>query len=90
MLYERASGKSLGKIPLVIGMPVVITNNFDVGGGIVNGTNGILKSIRYTWDGTHRHATSCVVEIDQPVGSPMTSLRECEIPVVQQASQMVF
>ncbi|THU91931.1 hypothetical protein K435DRAFT_614211, partial [Dendrothele bispora CBS 962.96] len=80
----------LGKIPLVIGMPVVVTNNFDVGGGIVNGTYGTLKSIRYTWDGTYRHATSCVVETDQAVGSTMTSLREGEIPVVQQTSQMIF
>ncbi|THU84817.1 hypothetical protein K435DRAFT_616999, partial [Dendrothele bispora CBS 962.96] len=80
----------LGKIPLVIGMPVVVTNNFDVGGGIVNGTYGVLKSIRYTWDGVYRHATSCVIEVDQAVGGTMTSLREREIPIVQQTSHIIF
>ena len=40
------SGKTsyrLGKILLVLGMPVMFTQNFDVESGIVNGSIGILK-----------------------------------------------
>ncbi|THU87490.1 hypothetical protein K435DRAFT_623865, partial [Dendrothele bispora CBS 962.96] len=80
----------LGKIPLVIGMPVVITNNFDVSGGIVNGTYGVLKKIRYTCDGQRRHATSCTVEVPSRIGQPMTGLTDLEIPVVSQDSRMTF
>ncbi|KAF8123344.1 hypothetical protein EV363DRAFT_1120526, partial [Boletus edulis] len=52
----------LTRIPLVIGMPVMITQNFDVESGIVNGCLGTLVSIRYTVDSSNRrHAVSCVV-----------------------------
>ncbi|KAG1799399.1 uncharacterized protein HD556DRAFT_1231589 [Suillus plorans] len=40
-LQHLNSGKTnmrLGKIPLVIGMPVLVSQNFDVEGGIVNGS----------------------------------------------------
>ncbi|THU88128.1 hypothetical protein K435DRAFT_680430, partial [Dendrothele bispora CBS 962.96] len=61
------SGKTrqrLGKLPLVIGMPVMITQNFDVAGGVVNGSIGALKSIRYRLDRAgRRHAISCVVTL---------------------------
>lgn len=60
------SGKTnqrLGRLPLVIGMPVMITQNFDVESGVVNGCQGILKSVRYRVDDQgFRHAISCVVE----------------------------
>ena len=37
----------LRRIPLVIGMPVAINQNFDVRAGVVNGGYGILRKIRY-------------------------------------------
>ncbi|KAJ7728361.1 hypothetical protein B0H16DRAFT_1330999, partial [Mycena metata] len=59
------SGKTnqrLGKIPLVIGMPVMFSQNFDVPGGVVNGCTGTLKSVRFKVDEQgNRHAISCVV-----------------------------
>ncbi|KAJ7157746.1 hypothetical protein C8R46DRAFT_827434, partial [Mycena filopes] len=53
----------LGRLPLVIGMPVMISQNFDVPGGVVNGCVGKLVSVRYEVgaDGK-RYALSCVVE----------------------------
>jgi hypothetical protein len=64
-LMSLVSGKTnqrLGKIPLVIGMPVMISQNFDVPGGVVNSCSGILKSVRYKLDAQgNRHAISCVV-----------------------------
>ncbi|THV00101.1 hypothetical protein K435DRAFT_617541, partial [Dendrothele bispora CBS 962.96] len=65
----------LGKLPLVIGMPVMITQNFDVAGGVVNGSIGTLKSIRYRLDSAgKRHAISCVVSL------PPSSLRSHSLP----------
>jgi hypothetical protein len=67
-LLRLDSGKSnqrLGRIPLVIGMPVIISQNFDVPGGVVNGSQGILKKVCYYVDQDgRRHAISCVVECD--------------------------
>ncbi|KAJ3878154.1 hypothetical protein F5879DRAFT_764039, partial [Lentinula edodes] len=57
------TSQRLGRIPLVIGMPVMITQNFDVDSGVVNGCHGILKSIRYRTDSQgFRHAISCIVD----------------------------
>ncbi|KAJ3722192.1 hypothetical protein C8R42DRAFT_536641, partial [Lentinula raphanica] len=53
----------LGRLPLVIGMPVVIGSNYDVQSGVVNGTTGILRKIRYRLDENNmQHLVSCVVE----------------------------
>ncbi|KAF8130604.1 hypothetical protein EV363DRAFT_1116073, partial [Boletus edulis] len=52
----------VAQLPLVIGMPVMITQNFDVESGIVNRCTGTLVSVRYTVDSMNRHhAVSCVV-----------------------------
>ncbi|KAJ6447542.1 hypothetical protein C8R45DRAFT_838540, partial [Mycena sanguinolenta] len=68
-LDSGASNSRLGQIPLVIGMPVMISQNFDVTGGVVNGCYGTLKSVRYRTDENgERHAISCVV--DAPDTSP--------------------
>ncbi|KAF5343263.1 hypothetical protein D9757_015149 [Collybiopsis confluens] len=76
-LIALDSGKTnqrLGRIPLVIGMPVILTQNYDVSSGIVNGCCGTLKSVRYRLDGMgRRHALSCVIESDtvvQPAALP--------------------
>ncbi|KAJ7730752.1 hypothetical protein B0H16DRAFT_1227696, partial [Mycena metata] len=53
----------LGRIPLVIGMPVMISQNFDVQGGVVTGCTGILVSVQYqVGDDGKRYALSCVVD----------------------------
>ncbi len=36
------TSQRLGMLPLVIGMPVMITQNFNIESGIVNGVMGIL------------------------------------------------
>ncbi|KAJ7199864.1 hypothetical protein GGX14DRAFT_342841, partial [Mycena pura] len=79
----------LGKIPLVIGMPVMITHNFDVAHGIVNGSRGILTSIRYTVDAEgNRHATSCVVNIPDMDGPALESLPEKHAAVMPDKAEM--
>jgi hypothetical protein len=65
-LMSLDSGKTnqrMGKIPLVIGMPVMFAQNFDVPGGVMNGCAGVLKSVSYRVDEHgNRHAISCIVE----------------------------
>jgi ATP-dependent exoDNAse (exonuclease V) alpha subunit len=59
-LHSGQTNYRLGRLPLTIGMPVMITQNFDVQNGIVNGTTGIVKQIRYTIDSSgERQAHSC-------------------------------
>jgi hypothetical protein len=36
-------GQRLGKFPLVIGMPVIVNQNFDISNGLVNGSFGYLR-----------------------------------------------
>ncbi|KAJ7216235.1 hypothetical protein C8J57DRAFT_1096186, partial [Mycena rebaudengoi] len=64
-LTDLDSGKTcqrMGKILLVIGMPVMFSQNFDVPGGVVNRSTGTLKSIRYVLDDNgDRHTISCIV-----------------------------
>ena len=44
-LPSNKTGRHIGALPLVLGMPVVITENFNVAGGIVNGSTGILCKV---------------------------------------------
>ncbi|KAJ3880115.1 hypothetical protein F5051DRAFT_482411, partial [Lentinula edodes] len=78
------TNQRLGKIPLVVGMPVMITQNFDVDSGIVNGCQGILKSVRYRLDDHgRRHAISCVVRTNSTsLASPLPLLDDAEDVVV--------
>ncbi|KAJ7058377.1 hypothetical protein C8F01DRAFT_926706, partial [Mycena amicta] len=83
------TGQRLGKIPLVIGMPVVITHNFDVGSGVVNGSQGTVESIRFETDGNgRRHAISCVVHIPDMVGEPLPGLREKRAAITEEKVTM--
>ncbi|KAJ7094148.1 hypothetical protein C8R44DRAFT_581449, partial [Mycena epipterygia] len=62
------TNQRLGMIPLVIGMPVMITQNFDVEGGVVNRCTGKLVSVRYRFrDDGKRIALSCVIEAPDTV-----------------------
>lgn len=77
-LSEFHSGQTsqrLPKLSLAIGMRVIVCQNFDVPGGVVNGTVGILKKIRY-WvdDEGHRHATSCVIHAEDTSPTPLPGL----------------
>ncbi|KAG1851157.1 hypothetical protein F4604DRAFT_1551189, partial [Suillus subluteus] len=81
----------LGKIPLVIGMPVMIEQNFDVSAGIVNGCVGTLQSICFfTDDNGDRHATSCVIHTPSTSGDPLPHLVAQESVVLPDMVDMTF
>ncbi|KAJ7207622.1 hypothetical protein GGX14DRAFT_311394, partial [Mycena pura] len=69
------TGYRLGRLPLALGMPVMVTQNFDVQNGIVNGSTGIVKRIRYTVNESgERFIQSCVVYIPDMTGPALPNL----------------
>jgi hypothetical protein len=55
----------LRRLPLVVGMKIIVLHNFDVKRGVVNGSVGVLRGIHYQTNARgERHLTSCVVELD--------------------------
>ncbi|KAH7931398.1 hypothetical protein BV22DRAFT_980787, partial [Leucogyrophana mollusca] len=81
----------LGKLPLVIGMPVMITHNFDVDAGIVNGCVGTLSAIRYMVDADgFRHATSCVVDTPGISGEALPALEVGESAAVEGSQEITI
>ena len=90
-LNSGITNQCLGKIPLVIGMPVMISQNYDVEGGIVNGCKGILKEIRYQTDSEgNRYATSCVIESESITGDPLPMLPPKHAVVLQDTTDLNF
>ncbi|KAF9001051.1 hypothetical protein BDZ89DRAFT_893356, partial [Hymenopellis radicata] len=78
-------------LPLVIGMPVVITANHDVSHGVVNGTSGFLRKIRYRVDGQgRRQCLSCVVEVPGMDGPPLTGLKNGHAAVLRDTVELRF
>ncbi|KAJ7109671.1 hypothetical protein C8R43DRAFT_838111, partial [Mycena crocata] len=83
------SNQRLGKIPLVIGMPVTISQNFDVPGGVVNGAFGTLKSVRYYTDEEgFRHAISCVVECPDTVQGVVPGLPDHHVVALEDVTDI--
>jgi hypothetical protein len=81
----------LGRIPLVIGMPVMIAQNFDVEAGIVNGCSGTLRSIRFTVDDNgERHAISCTVDTPSTCGDALPHLAKNQSVVLQDVVDLTF
>ncbi|EKM75937.1 hypothetical protein AGABI1DRAFT_16924, partial [Agaricus bisporus var. burnettii JB137-S8] len=85
------TNQRLGRIPLIIGMPVMIMNNYDVQGGIVNGTLGTLKSIRYCINEfCEREALSCVVNSSTLTCPPLPFLEAGEAAILPDTIDMSF
>lgn len=91
-LHSGQTRHRLGKIPLVIGMPVMISQNFDVNGGVVNGTIGTLKQIRYRTDrqSGRRYLTSCIVHVPGLESDALTGLDRGDYPVMEDTVSMTF
>jgi ATP-dependent exoDNAse (exonuclease V) alpha subunit len=94
LLHRLHSGETnyrLGRLPLAIGMPVMITQNYDVEAGIVNGTTGIVKEIRYEVNEFgERCATSCVVYVPDMIGPALPNLAPNHAVVLAETVDMTF
>ena len=90
-MNSGVTNQRLGKLPLVIGMPVMVTSNFDVENGIVNGCTGILESVRY-WvdDNDERHAISCVISSDSITGEPLPTLSNHQAVAIADDTHIQF
>ncbi len=93
-LWSYHSGKTeqrCGMLPLCKGMPVMITQNYDVPNGIVNGRLGILEKVNYTVDENgYRHARSCVVRTEEQSGPCLPHLQNGEVVVLQDEVPLTF
>jgi hypothetical protein len=90
-LDSGKTGSRLGRIPLVIGMPVIITQNFDVQGGVVNGCTGKLVEVRYeVRDDGKRHALSCVVEAPDTTPGIIPELPDHHVLVITQSNRKLI
>lgn len=52
-----------GRLPLIIGMPVYLVDNFAVELGISKGSGGTLISVKYELKGNKRYAISAVIDL---------------------------
>jgi hypothetical protein len=93
-LMQMDSGKTnsrLGRIPLVIGMPVMIAQNFDVPGGVVNGCVGKLVRVRYrVGEDGRRYAISCIVEAPDTTPGIIPELPQHHVVSLRDTTKIVF
>jgi hypothetical protein len=90
-LHSGQTNQRLGRIPLVLGMPVMMSTNFDVDAGVVNGCTGILKQILYRTDSDGKHHTiSCVVHAPNMTGDHMPGLPQHYVVALEDTIEMKF
>jgi len=88
-LPSNKTGGRVGALPLVLGMPVVVTENFDVAGGVVNGSTGTLRHVRYRLgDDGKRYLTSCIVELPDFTGDGLPHLPPNHVPIIPNEAEM--
>jgi len=89
MLPSGQTGQRLGKVPIVLGMPVMINQNFDVDGGLVNGSSGYLRDYRFQTDEDGiRTLTSCIVEIPDLTAEPLPHLPPQHVAIISDTVEM--
>lgn len=83
------TGQRLGRFPLVLGMPVIVNQNFDVSGGLVNGSFGYLRDFRSQEDedGTWS-LKSCIVEIPDIKCGPLPHLPPNHVAIISDTVEM--
>ena len=91
-MHSGQTQHRLSRIPLVLGMPVIVTQNFDIEGGIVNGTIGHVTKIRYVQDAhtLRRRLVSCIIRVCDATAPSMEPLSTNEYPVLEDVVDMKF
>jgi len=89
--HSRQTKHRLRRIPLVMGMPVAVNQNFDVNAGVVNGSWGYLCDIRYSTDNEgRRRLKSCIVEIPGSDAIEMPHLPVHHFPILADITDITF
>lgn len=91
-LHSGTTKQRMGRLPLVVGMPVLVAHNFDVEGGVTNGSRGTVQRIRYTIQpGTgHRILKSCIVHIPDSTANALPNLGLHEMAIVADTTDIMF
>ncbi|KAJ3559970.1 hypothetical protein NM688_g18 [Phlebia brevispora] len=90
-LVQQHSGQTgglMGRIPLVLGMKVIISKNFDLEGGVLNGSIRILRKIRFKLNEYgERQLVSCVVYLPDSSTPDIAGLHAKEVPVLEETKE---
>jgi hypothetical protein len=90
-LHSGQTSHLLSRLPLFPGMPVYLVHNYDVAGGIVNGSDGFVKQIHYEVSPIgHRVATSVIVTIPEYNGPQMEGLGPRDVAVFPETKQILI
>lgn len=90
-LNSGTTDQRLGRLPLVLGMPLIIIHNFDVTDGVVNGCTGSLKSVRWSTDcNGKRRAHSCVIETEEALNEPLPNLNNHQVVALEDTVDLTF
>jgi hypothetical protein len=82
-LHSGETKQRLSRILLVLGMPVLVSHNFSVEDGIVNGARGTVKDIQfYMDDHGHRHLLSVIIDIPDSSAVPFSTLPSHHYPIL--------
>ncbi|KAF5335465.1 hypothetical protein D9611_012159 [Ephemerocybe angulata] len=88
MVSGSSTQYKLGKMALVIGMPMMLVQNFDIAAGVVNGVIGTLQSLKYSLDDDQqRILKSVIIRTEDMKGDPIPGLQPQEFQVLQERSQ---
>ena len=83
------TGQRLGKFPLVLGMPVMVNQNFDVSSGLVNGSFGHLREFRcQEHENGSQSLKSCIVEIPDIKCEPLPHLPQHHVAIISDTVDM--
>jgi ATP-dependent exoDNAse (exonuclease V) alpha subunit len=90
-LHTGDTNHLVGRLPLVEGMKVIVGLNYDVGSGVVNGSEGILKKVYYTpGPNGEKYASSAVVHIPDSEDHRMPHLEAHEKVVFCETKTFTF
>jgi len=90
-LHSGITQQRLGWIPLVLGMPVLVSQNFDVEGGIINGSYGTVQHIQYHLDENgHCHLLSVILHIPDSSEESLENLPPHDLPILEDTKTIKF
>lgn len=90
-LHSRNTNQRLDKLPLAIGMPLMIVQYFDIPNGIFNGCTGTLASVRFTTDEyRNRHAHSCIIHTPDAAKNQLPNLPKHHAVTLEDISDLTF
>ena len=91
LLHSGKTHGRLRRIPLVINMPVMITTNIDVQGGIVNGSIGTVRSISYkSLPNGERSLSHCIVYLPNATAPALPHLAAHEYPIMLESMYICY